>query len=172
MTPTFGISRAALNDIMRRGIRHVQHCADAPYRLVGQWSGYANGKMIEAVMSRTDVLPGPLPLVALSQLFSHYDFDALADVMSTQGKRALPVPADFEGLLDGLILDEYADSGEHLGHCLTLFRDGCLDEAERRVRRALGALHKMLAEIDARRRGEHLATGDALPTRPLRLTTA
>ena len=165
MTPTFGISRAALNEIMRRGIRHVQHQRDAPYRQIGLLAGYRSGKMIEAVMSREDVLPGPLALLALSQLFSFHDFDALADVMSSEGKRTLPVPMHFDGLLNGLILDEYADSGEHLGHCLSLFRSGCLDEAERRVKRALGALYKMLAEIEARRRG--IPTGDALPSRPL-----
>ena len=167
MTPTFGISRAALNEIMRRGIRHVQHQRDAPYRQIGLLAGYRSGKMIEAVMSREDVLPGPLALVALSQLFSFHDFDALADVMSSEGKRTLPVPVHFEGLLNGTILDEFADNGEALGHCLALFRDGCLEEAERRVKLALGALYKMLAEIEARRRGTALPTGDALPSRPL-----
>ena len=53
-----------------------------------------------------------------------------------------------------------------LGHCLALFREGCLEEAEGRVRLALGALYQMLAEIEARRRGT-LTTGEALPSRPL-----
>ncbi len=39
------------------------------------------------------------------------------------------------------------------------------NEAEGRVRRALGALYKMLAEIEARRRA--IPTGEALPSRPL-----
>ena len=103
----------------------------------------------------------------IALLGSALGIDLLPDVMSIDGKRTLPVPAHFEGLLNGAILDEYADSGEHLGHCLTLFRDGCLDEAERRVKKAIGALYKMLAEIEARRRAAALPTGDALPSRPL-----
>ena len=105
MTPTLGISRAALNEIMRRGIRHVQHLRDAPYRQIGLLAGYRSGKMIEAVMSREDVLPGPLALVALSQLFSFHDFDALADVMSSEGKRTLPVAPS----------PTFAPSGSYLG---------------------------------------------------------
>ncbi len=167
MTPTFGISRAALNEIVRRGIWHVQHQTGVPYRQIGLLAGYRSGKMIEAVMSRDDVLPGPLALVALSQLFSFHDFDALADAMSSEGKRTLPVPVHFEGLLNGAILDEFADNGEALGHCLALFREGCLEEAEGRVRLALGALYQMLAEIEARRRGTLTTTGEALPSRPL-----
>ncbi len=102
----------------------------------------------------------------IALLGSTLDIDLLPDAMSAEGKQTLPVPTSFEGLLNGAILDEYADSGEHLGHCLTLFRDGCLDEAERRVKKAIGALYKMLAEIDARRRGAHATTGCPLVPYP------
>ena len=114
-----------------------------------------------------DVWPSFRTAWKIALLASACDIDLLPDAMSAEGKRTLPVPVHFEGLLNGAILDEYADSGEHLGHCLTLFRDDCFDDAERRVKKAIGALYKMLAEIEARRRGTFLNAGEALPSRPL-----
>ena len=163
MTSSFGISRYALNDILRRGIRHVQTRADVPYHEIGRWASYRNGQMIEALMSREDVLPSPLPFVALSQLFSFHDDDRLADVMSSQGKRTLPIPVQFDGLLDGSLSSESQAVSKHHGLSLDAWDLARLDEAERHWKAVIGQAFQALAEIEARRRGTLLPAGDALP---------
>ena len=98
-----------------------------------------------------------------SRLFSENGFDRLADACCCEGKRTLPVPTVFDTLLNGSILDEITDNAEAVGHAITEYRAGHLDEAKRYVKRGIGVLYRLLAEIHARQHGLPLPMGDALP---------
>ena len=89
---------------------------------------------------------------------NRYDIELLPDVMSSAGKRTMPVP-----LLspNGTITDEVTDNAEAIGQAIAAFRRGALGEAERHAKAAIGALHRLLAEIDARR--GYAPSGDTLP---------
>ena len=163
METTFRIDRSALNETLKLGIRHTQDRSDMSYCEIALRLGYRTGSMIEQVMARPEVLPGPLQLVRASRLFSENGFDRLADACSCEGKRTLPVPTVFDTLLNGSILDEISDNAEALGHAISAFRAGRLDESERQTLQAIGALFRQLAEIHARRHGLPLPAGDALP---------
>ena len=164
MNDAFRIDRHVLNETLKRGIRHVQDHTSMSYRELGLLLGYTSrhpGGVVQLVMSRPDVLPGPLPLLRASRLFSRYDFDHVSDLFSCQGKRTLPVPTSFT--LNGTLDDEVADNTEAIGQAIAAFRFGHYDEAARFAKQGIGVLFRLLAEIDARQSGDPLPTGDVLP---------
>lgn len=151
MNEAITLDRLLVNDNLTKGIRLLQEATGMTYKAIGITIGYKTGETVKQIMARDDVLPGPLHLACLSSLLSLYDIDFVSDLFSADGKRTLPVPTSFEGLLDGCILNEVADNAVAVGHAIPAWHGGDLDDAELWGRKALGALYRFLAEIARRR---------------------
>ncbi len=162
---TFTISREILNDTLRRGILHVQRLTGMSYEAVGLSVGYRSASTLQQVMAREDVLPGPLPFVGLSRLFSRWDFDELSDACSWEDKRTLPIPAGCMLSLNGRIDDESFEIARYHGLGLDAWGEGELERAETALKRLIGQAFQALEEVRRRREGAvfPVASGDGLP---------